>query len=295
MWVTDAVAWSAIALFLAAWALEARARHLARVVGAVGSIVFAALWLLLIPHYAFEVNAPIEAVLAAFAVPGSLYAGYHLYAGRNSVLTLTRAVAIMGLLYLPFETVPALRRGLVEAVAYQTYVTIQAVGYDPTLTVAPENGYLSSITFLTGGHQYRTFIVLGCTGLGSITIFTGLIAALDAPMGQKLRAIGLAAAVIYVLNIVRNVFIAVAFGDQWFRLLEGPIMTVAGYTDPGLVSFFIADRVIAQSLSVVALVGITYVVVRTVPELLSLLEEALFLVTRTEYDLHAAFAVDARR
>jgi archaeosortase A (PGF-CTERM-specific) len=76
-------------------------------------------------------------------------------------------------------------------------------------------------------------------------------------------------------------------------VLVEPIMALTGYPPPGLVSVFIADRVLSQSLSVVALIAITWLVVRTVPELLALVEEALFVVTRTEYDLHGAFAVDA--
>jgi archaeosortase A (PGF-CTERM-specific) len=102
----------------------------------------------------------------------------------------------------------------------------------------------------------------------------------------------MAVAVIYALNIVRNVFIAVAFGDQWFQVLVDPIMALTGYTDPGLVSFFIADRVMSQSLSVVALVGITWFTVRMVPELVNVIEDALFVVTRTEYDLQAALPID---
>jgi hypothetical protein len=41
-------------------------------------------------------------------------------------------------------------------------------------------------------------------------------------------------------------------------------------------------------------VGITLLVVRRVPEVLSVLSEALYVATRTEYDLQAMLAVDAR-
>jgi archaeosortase A (PGF-CTERM-specific) len=54
-----------------------------------------------------------------------------------------------------------------------------------------------------------------------------------------------------------------------------------------MVSFFISDRIISQLLAVVVLVGITYLVVREVPELLTVVEDVLYLVTGDEYDLAA--------
>ena len=291
--VTDAIAWVIVGLLLAAWALERREAALSRVLAAAGWGGFAVFWLLLVPRFALVMRSPIETALSALAVPASLYAGYLIWQGRGTLYTLSRAVAIMGLVYLPFTTLPALDRWAIEAVAGQTHWVITALGYDAALAVEPSQGYESALVFTTNGEQFVTHIVLACTGLGSISIFAGLIAAIDAPLGRKLKAMGLAVGVIYVLNIVRNVFIAVAFGKQWFQVLVEPVMAVTGYTQPGLVSFFIADRVLSQSLSVVALVAVTWLVVRTVPELLALVEEALFVLTRTEYDLHGAFAVDA--
>ncbi|MFB6354112.1 MAG: archaeosortase A [Halobacteriales archaeon] len=291
--VTDAVAWVVVGLLLAAWAVRPRAPERARALAAAGWVGFAGFWLLLVPRFALVMRSPIETVLSAVAVPAALYAGYLLWNGRESLFTLSRAVAIMGLVYLPFTTVPGLDRWAIEAVAAQTKWAITALGFEVALQAGPDHGYRSALVFTTDGRQYVTHIVLACTGLGSMSIFAGLIAALDAPLDRKLEALGLAVGVIYVLNLVRNVFIAVAFGKQWFQVLVGPVMAVTGYTQPGLVSFFIADRVLSQSLSVVALVGITWLVVRRVPELLALVEEALFVVTRTEFDLHAAFSVDA--
>lgn len=291
--VTDAVAWVVVALLVAAWGLREREPDLSRAVAAAAWVGFAVFWLLLVPRFAFVMKSPIETVLSALAVPGSLYAGYLLWRGREQLFTLSRAVALMGLLYLPFTTIAWLERRAIEGVAAQTHWVITTLGYEVTMMAGPDHGYQSALLFSTGGEQFVTHIVLACTGLGSIAIFAGLIGALDAPLGRRLKGIAIAAGVIYLLNIVRNVFIAVAFGEQWFQVLVEPVMALTGYTQPGLVSFFIADRVLSQSLSVVALVAITWLVVRTVPELLALVEEALFVVTRTEYDLHAAFAVDA--
>jgi archaeosortase A (PGF-CTERM-specific) len=293
--LAEPLAWVVVATFLAGVVADLRSRSLARRVTVGAWALFAVFWLVQAPHFAFDQKSAIEGVGSAIAVPVSVYVGYLLFRGRDSLLVLSRAVAVMGLIYLPFASVPILRRTAVELVAAQVYGTIVWLGYDPAFTVGP-NGYLSALEFTDAeGHTYVTHIVLQCTGIGSMSIFAGLIASLDAPVARKLRALVPAIGIIYVLNVVRNVFIAVAFGRQWFQVLVDPVMAVTGYSDPGLVSFFIADRVLSQSSSVVALVGITWLVVRTVPELLSLLEEALFLLTNTEYDLHDAFAVDARR
>jgi archaeosortase A (PGF-CTERM-specific) len=292
LWITDAVGWFVIAAFLAAWALESQGR-IGRAVGAGALGAFGVFWLLLVPRFAFVMRSPIEGALAVLAVPACAYAGYLLWSGRDSLFTLTRAVAVMGLIYLPFETIAILRETAVETVAGQTYAVITWLGYDVALTEGP-NGYLSGLEFTEGGHTYATHIVLACTGLGSMTIFAGLIAALEAPLVRKLQAAAAAVGVIYVLNIVRNVFIAVAFGDQWFQVFVAEISALVGYTDPGLVSYFIADRVIAQSMSVVALVAIAFLVARIVPEILDLLEEAVYVLTNTEIDLGTALRVDER-
>ena len=284
--VTDAMAWVVIALFAAGALLEPADRGKARLVGALGWVAFAAFWLALFPRFAFVMKSFIEGALALAAVPACLYAGYLLYRGRDSLFVLSRAVAVMGALYLPFEMSLIARRFLVETVTSQTNALIELLGYNPEVTQGP-NGFRSAFIFTDAtGHRYITHIVLACTGLGSIAIFVGLIAAVRAPLDRKLRALAVAVPVIWVLNIVRNAFIAVAFGDQWFQIAVGPIMDLVGYEQPGLVSFFIADRVIAQSLSVVALVGITWLVVRELPELVTVVEDVLYIVTRNEYDLH---------
>jgi len=297
LWITDAVGWFVVAAFVATWALATRtpasSQRVARAVGAGAWGAFGLFWLLLVPRFAFEMRSPIEGALALLAVPACAYAGYLLWDGRDSLFTLTHAVAVMGIIYLPFETIAILREVAVETVAAQTYAVITWLGYDVVLTQA-ETGYRSGLEFTTAGRTYSTHIVLACTGLGSMTIFAGLIAALEAPLVRKLQAAAAAVGVIYVLNIIRNVFIAVAFGNQWFQVFVADISALAGYTDPGLVSYFIADRVIAQSMSVLALVAIAFLVVRIVPELLDLLEEAVFVLTNTEIDLGEALRVDER-
>jgi archaeosortase A (PGF-CTERM-specific) len=154
--------------------------------------------------------------------------------------------------------------------------------------------YQSTFWFNDGGHTITYTILIACTGIGSMAIFGGLIAATSAPLSRKLRALAVSIPVIYGLNLVRNVFIGLGFGLQQFHLFPDLVMGLFGTTDPYKVSYFVADRVLAQSLSVLALVGVTWVVVRELPEVMVVIEDVLFMATGTEYDLHSALGVGVR-
>jgi exosortase/archaeosortase family protein len=101
--------------------------------------------------------------------------------------------------------------------------------------------------------------------------------------------------IIYGLNLVRTTFIGIVFGKQYMQFFVDEVLLLFGSSDPYMVSFFLSDRVISQLLAVVALVGITYLVVREVPELLTVIEDVLFLVTKEEHDLHEALDVSRVR
>jgi archaeosortase A (PGF-CTERM-specific) len=238
------------------------------------------------------------------AVPLCLYAGYTLWNGRESLVALSRAVAWMGLIYLPFETipsfsvagvtVPAPRAALIRVVTDQTMWIMNALGHHPEL-VTGDQGYLNTFKFVTPeGHVILFSLVLACTGLGSISIFAGLVAAVDAPLRRKLRGLAIVVPIIYALNLARTTFIGLVFGEQYMHWFADAVLFLFDGSDPYKVSFYLSDRVISQSLAVFALIGVTYLLVRELPELLSLVEDALYLLTRNEYDLAAALDLPRR-
>jgi exosortase/archaeosortase len=59
-----------------------------------------------------------------------------------------------------------------------------------------------------------------------------------------------------------------------------------------MVSYIWIDRIIAQSLSVVAMVLIFWLVLRELPEVIQPVEDVLYLLTGTEYDLAGALDLD---
>ncbi|MFB6191992.1 MAG: archaeosortase A [Haloarculaceae archaeon] len=281
----DVLAWLSVAAFLAALLADRHDRRLGRYAAVGAWASFAVFWFALVPHFAFVKHSIIEGVLSAAAVPASLYVGYLLWRGRDSLFVLTRAIAVMGAIYLPFTTVPWLYEPLVEFTVMQVNWGIELLGYDPPI-VENEAGIRNTFVFHTAGHIYRSQVLLACTGLGSMTIFVGLAAAVRAPLSRKLRAVAVSVPIIWTLNIARNVFIAVAQGKQWFAdVYPSVVLTMFGASDPHIVSFLVADRIISQSLSVVALLGILYLVVRELPEVAVVVEDLLFMLTGTEYDL----------
>ncbi|MFC6942756.1 archaeosortase A [Salinirubellus sp. GCM10025818] len=293
--VSDGLAWAAVVIFLTGVALWPRRRETGRRVLTVAWGVFGLFWLQLVPHFAFVQKSFVEGFGALLAVPLCWYAGYHLYGGRDSLVTLSRSVAWMGLIYLPFQTIPAVvvggttipapRTVLIRLVTAQTEWVIEVLGYEPVL-VTGDTGLLNTFRFVTPeGHVILFSLILACTGLGSISIFAGLIAAADAPFGRKLRALAVAVPVIYALNLVRTTFIALVFGKQYMQWFVDEVLLLFGGSDPYMVSFYLSDRVVSQSLAVVALVAVTYLVLRELPELLQVVEDTLYLLTRREYDL----------
>lgn len=269
-------------------------RPAGRAVLAAAWLLFAAFWAALVPHFLFAKGSPIEGVLTVVAVPASAYVGLLVYRDRETLVTLSRGVAVMGLIYLPFQLSPALARPAIGMVVDQVAAVLGLLGYEYRLVTGPEvgeglglrNGFL----FVTGGGRYLTEVVLACTGIGSMAIFAGLVAAVEAPLGRKLKALAVVLPVIYLLNVGRVAFIALAHGRQWFRAesLVGPVAWLMGISRGDAlarVSWFVADRVVAQSLSVLALVALALFTVRVLPELVVVFEEVLYVVTGREYDL----------
>lgn len=275
--------WTAIAAFLATAGLELSGRNrAARTVGAAAWVVFGVFWLLMFPFFYIESKSIIEGFLSLAGLPLCLYTAYLLYSGRDSLLVLSRAVAVMGLLYLPAMTIPAVKVFLIETVARQAHFGMELLGYSPGIETG-DNGYQSRFAF----GDYSTYIVLSCTGIGSISIFGGAILAVRAPIVRKLKAFALAVGVIWVLNLARNVFVGLAAPLGWFDypIFHSITRTLAG--EDIVTSFYISHHLISQTLSVVALVGITLLVVRVLPELFAVLDEILFVITGTEYDLQS--------
>ena len=283
--LTDVLAWVVIAAFGTSAILDRQDVGYRREAATLAWVLFAVFWALLVPHFAFTQRSIVEGVLSALAVPASLYVAVLIWTERRSFGTITEAVAIMGVIYLPFEMIAVLRGGAIETVTRNVEFILASLGYHPEVVTGPE-GLRSTFVFVgDGGHRFTTRVLLACTGIGSSATVAGLVMALDAPLRRRLTGVAIAVPIIYALNVLRVAFIALAHGFQWFVGLEGPVFLLFGTNDPNMVSFLVADRVLAQSASVVALVVITLALLRVVPELSTIVEDILFLATGDDYDV----------
>jgi len=317
--IAEPIGWLALAFFLVGAVVEWYDRSYARPVVVAAWLLFGLFWLSLIHFFAIDQRSLIEGAGSALAVPLSVYVGYVLARGRDSLFVLSRAIAVMGVVYVPFVTVDALRRPLIETVTAQTEFLLNLIGSRPEVVEGLEMTVQSGDTAMIADKTYpyeSTFafdndnatlpyeisygglitytIAIACTGIGSMAIFVGLIAAVDAPLDRKLRAFAVSIPVIYALNLVRNVFIAVTFGNQLTYVFPGLVKTLFSIEEDYLVPYMVSDRILAQSGSVIALVVITWLVVRELPEILLVIEDLLYLVTGREYDLQDALGVAGR-
>ncbi|MGM0606206.1 MAG: archaeosortase A [Halobacteriota archaeon] len=298
------VIWLSMGLFLAAGALEWRAYRThgdttaARSVAAAAFVVFGLFWANSVPFFLIEHQSYVEGILALAALPLSVYAARSVYRGRTTLLILSRAIGVMGLIYLPFETIPAMtiagvaipepRQVLIEFVAGLTATGIFGLGYEPAFTESYEGYRAGFLWTIDDGHTYRISVVLACTGIGSMAIFSGLIAAVKAPIDRKLRALAVSIPVIFVLNVLRTIFITVVTGTQSMHWAPEVVMFLFGENNPYRVSFLISDRILSQAGAVLVLMAIAYLVVRELPELLVVAEDVLYLITGEEHDLTEA-------
>ncbi len=301
--VSGPLGWLVVGVFLAGVALERYDRERARWVFVAAWLLIAAYWLSMIYYFAVDQKSVVEGVAVVAGVPLSAYVGYLLARGRDSLFTLSRAVALMGLFYMPLVAIPVVRQTLIEVVTDQTEVMLNLLGITPQvadglyvdgLRIAEKSHpYESTFVYYVNGEPLTHTILIACTGIGSMAIIAGLVAAVDAPRRRKFEALAITLPIIYVLNIARNVFISVSMGEQLFQVFPGVIASLFALENTVMVSYIVADRIISQALSVVVLVALLWLIVQRVPEVLTVIDDVVYVLTGREYDLGEALGVAA--
>lgn len=157
------------------------------------------------------------------------------------------AAAVCGMVYFPFAEIEPLREALI---GFTTLMTVQALQALSVPVMMPDWNIMT-----LNGRSVE--IVLACTAIESIALFAGLIISVRAPAFRKAAALVGSTISIYVLNIVRNGFVIMAYGWSWF----------------GSESFEVAHNMIAKIGSAAALLLISYLIFLLLPELLSIIDE----------------------
>jgi archaeosortase A (PGF-CTERM-specific) len=205
-----------------------------------------------LPYY-FSLNNFFYPIMAALSVPFLVITAQYLIAEDDRVMHLSRAAAVAFLIYAPFEYIPALGDWLIGIVVGQIIWMLDVLQYPVTLA---DWNIISRNTF-------RVEIILACTGIQSIAIMLGVAAAVPTTIRQKIFSFFIIAPTIYFLNLLRNVFVIIAYTEQWFPYYP----SVASNGEFGYESFFWAHNVIAELLALVCLVIIAYGLFSIIPKL----------------------------
>ncbi|HOT94647.1 MAG TPA: archaeosortase A [Methanoregulaceae archaeon] len=206
----------------------------------------------LLPEFTAENNFVYPALTLA-SVPFLWITVRRLLVLDPPVLALTRGAAIAFVLYAPFAFYPPLGNWLIGVVVAQLTWLLDAIGF--------QYGMWAWNVLIHNG--LRVEIILACTGIQSIAIMLGVAFAVPASFRERALAFLVVAPVIYLLNLLRNVFVVIAYTDQWFPFLP----EIAGNGEFGYESFFWAHNVLAELGALVILVLIAWTLFSLIPAL----------------------------
>lgn len=256
----SATLWIALGL-LAIASILPRAYNSRFVFGSLGWIFLSIYWFLQPPSY-IEIQDYFNAFLVIVAAVASLFIAYITVQARNKkeesyevLISLSRAASVSGLVYFLFADVEFLNTGIISLVTNQTIWVVEKLGY-PVVQVAWNQLAVSGLA---------VEIILACTAIESIALFTGLISsATRATPMQKFKAFMISVPVIYSLNLIRTSFTASAYGLAFFGTPEE--------------SFHVTEHIIAKVGSMLALLVISYMILRMLPEVADMIDGTLKLL-----------------
>ncbi len=249
-----AVLWIALGFLVIASALP-KPHNSRTVFGGFGWVFLSLYWFLQPPSY-IGIQDYFNAFLVIVAAIISLFMASITFQARDSkgdgyqaITSLSRAASAGGLIYFLFADVDFLNTWIISLVTNQTIWVVENLGF-PVAQVAWNQLAVNGLPIE---------IILACTAIESIALFTGLISsAAKAPLSQKFRAFMISVPVIYALNLLRTSLTASAYGLAWFGTPEE--------------SFQITEHILAKIGSMIALLAISYTILKMLPEVSDMID-----------------------
>ncbi len=255
------ILWIAV-VFMLVGSIVPKSVKMRRVISATGWGLFSIHWFYQPLHYIeikdyFNVALVIIVGIVCLIIAYTMLKEYHSKGDTSPSPDITSmatsATALGSLFYFPFAQMDILNVWIIGQVTDNVLWMLHSLG-------VPAKMLAWNKIALNG---YQVEIILACTAIESIALFIGLIASANAPIKKQAAAFMASVPVIYILNLMRDAFVIMAYGYQWF----GPD------------SFEIAHNTIAKIGSGIALFVIAYAVMRILPELIDLIEGIWLLVT----------------
>ncbi len=205
-----------------------------------------------LPEYV-ALNNFMYPTIAILSIPFLYVTIRHLIREDQHTMQLSTAAAVAFLIYAPFAYIQPIGEWLIAVVVGQTSWMLTILGYPVThqaWNMLARNGF-------------QTEIILACTGIQSIAIMLGVASSVKTTARQKILAFLLVFPTIYLLNILRNAFVIMAYTEQWFPYLP----EIAGNGEYGYESFFWAHNVVCELAALALLIGIAYGLFIIIPQL----------------------------
>ena len=230
-------------------------------------------WIFLSFHWSMQLGDYIDLrdyvniILIITATIASFFIGYITFQAKDNndksgyevFISLSRAASVGGLIYFLFAEIGLLNTWIISTVTGQGIWLIEKVGF-PVVQVAWNQLAVNGLD---------VEIILACTAIESIALFSGIISsATGATNVRKLQAFAISIPVVYLLNIIRVSFTASAYGLSWFGSPEE--------------SFHISEHFITKAGSLMALILISYIVLKMLPEVADMID-GIFKMMRKEF------------
>lgn len=220
----------------------------------VSMLLLASAFILLIPYMLTEDQRIIQSVGLAIGSGACVYLSFGISRSKFEVDHTSQLITVTLSVFLFIYTIEFLQESIIHTTAKDTVFLLSTAGFEAEILKIDGSTY---VTFPEATQPLKTKIVTACTGIGTISVMVGLISSFeDLTLSQKIGFSFFIASIIYSLNAIRNFFIAAAYGYQMLHFAPGLIEKIFGRGDEW-VSYYIADRIIAQigSIIFIALIG----------------------------------------
>jgi archaeosortase A (PGF-CTERM-specific) len=185
----------------------------------------------------------------------------HIFRENETAKWVTKATCITSIIYFPFAEIPILNENIIGGTALLTAWFIHLLG-TPTLVSSPKIFLLIENPLIIGVPKIE--IILACTAIESIALFSGVILSVGAEKRRKTLALLATVPTIYGLNLIRNIYVAHAFAYTWYGTPE--------------YSFYLAHHIISKAGSAIALIALAWITFRILPEVLEKISDTVNLV-----------------
>lgn len=252
------ILWIAIALMIGVLLIPKRYPQARPMSGGIGWIFFSMYWFSQPEHYIL-IDDAFNVILTFLMALFCLFIAYSLVVSnpgkkQNTLMLVTKVTVMTCVFYFPFAEIPVLNSAIISATAVVTTWTLNLIGV-PAYFKPPVEIWID---------QSRVEIILACTAIESMALFAGVILAVNAHINRKVKAFLITVPVIWVLNLLRTMFVVMAFSYTWFGTAEQ--------------SFYMAHHVISKILSTAALLIMAYALFVILPEALKMIESVIDMI-----------------